>query len=1057
MSIPRLISAHRRPPPNARGGFALLITITLVAFLVLVLVGFATLTRVETRLARNNLQLANARQNALFGLNIALGRLQQTAGPDQRITATADLIAGRDPSKQNWTGVWNADPTNGIHGEHLAWLTSGTTAGEASVNTALAAAEGNRLVELVHAHSVDISAIGAGVRAETEPIKSNQVPGLPDDPSGHVVGAFAYWVGDEGVKAKASLVDPWHDSTSAEERLHSFVAAQRFGIELVDASGETTLEGAWPVNDARLNRVISLEQLSFMSANPDTLSVARRNRFHDLTTRSVSVLADVAQGGLKKDLTNWLSAGAPPSGAAEQDSAPIISTAEGSDHGLPRWGLLRSFAALTDTEAPMAPRPQTDLQHGLHPVITYFRLGLAISCAGDGQPLRIHLFPTIVLWNPHAISLAHVDPETGDPVRYEVAFAIRGASSRLRFTVNGTPATEKALLSLNKANIGDAGPANQYFRFEVAPSAPIPPGQSLVFTLADDADYAPGANTLIDAADSGASVTLYGATLNAADIAAGINRGTLTGNSMDVVLRTKPAATDPAPADYEILPGAYQTIQRVGFGNVTSSQLIKPVPSVPPIAPRFQLQLFANMSSAGIARVRWIAQQNYRASFIPRPAIDGSSYHAAYTGAAVTDPAPPNFAESGARASAGVSVQDPSATDLVLAELRPQHSPLFSLAQLQHANLSQVVHYPTYAIGNSLAPPYLAIDATSVSPGNNAGDYTRFHDLSYLLNRTLWDRYFFSTVPATLSATDLAAPEHHLPNARHVIRRQPAPPAVASLRGSAAFDTAAAHLMLNGGFNINSTSTQAWRALLASHLGQAVDPASTDNRHPFSRHTRAPAGNPNRAWEGYRILSDRQVARLADHIVDEVKSRGPFLSLADFINRRLQIRGANPNANQRFKGALQAAIDTTDTETGPDAAPINTHATFADHLVPNSTATSDYHQAQFQGGETRQAPYSSRSAFAPGYLTQADLLTALGPVLVARSDTFLVRTYGEVRNPVTGDLEGRAWCEAIVQRQPDYLDASLDAWENPSAGSAAARFGRRFQVIDFRWLNESDI
>jgi hypothetical protein len=134
---------------------------------------------------------------------------------------------------------------------------------------------------------------------------------------------------------------------------------------------------------------------------------------------------------------------------------------------------------------------------------------------------------------------------------------------------------------------------------------------------------------------------------------------------------------------------------------------------------------------------------------------------------------------------------------------------------------------------------------------------------------------------------------------------------------------------------------------------------------------------------------------------------------------------------------------------------------FAANQVPNATAhpgNADYYQPQFQGGPTRQYPYSSRSAFAPGYLTQADLLTAVGPALTARSDTFVIRAYGEVRNPATGANEGKAWCEATVQRLPEYVNATAThAWETPAAGTDNATFGRRFKVVGFRWLTASDI
>jgi type II secretory pathway component PulK len=75
---------HRRPRTSARRGFALLITITLLAFLVLLLVSLASLTRVETQVAANNTQLTQARANALFALNLAVGQLQKYAGQTRR-------------------------------------------------------------------------------------------------------------------------------------------------------------------------------------------------------------------------------------------------------------------------------------------------------------------------------------------------------------------------------------------------------------------------------------------------------------------------------------------------------------------------------------------------------------------------------------------------------------------------------------------------------------------------------------------------------------------------------------------------------------------------------------------------------------------------------------------------------------------------------------------------------------------------------------------------------------------------------------------------------------
>jgi hypothetical protein len=91
---------------------------------------------------------------------------------------------------------------------------------------------------------------------------------------------------------------------------------------------------------------------------------------------------------------------------------------------------------------------------------------------------------------------------------------------------------------------------------------------------------------------------------------------------------------------------------------------------------------------------------------------------------------------------------------------------------------------------------------------------------------------------------------------------------------------------------------------------------------------------------------------------------------------------------------------------------------------------------------------------------QGDVLQSIGSVLSARSDTFVIRTYGEVLNPLdsTAAPRARAWCEAVVQRVPDYVDTSNPSTTAPAALNATNQtFGRRFKVISLRWLGPNDI
>lgn len=70
---------------------------------------------------------------------------------------------------------------------------------------------------------------------------------------------------------------------------------------------------------------------------------------------------------------------------------------------------------------------------------------------------------------------------------------------------------------------------------------------------------------------------------------------------------------------------------------------------------------------------------------------------------------------------------------------------------------------------------------------------------------------------------------------------------------------------------------------------------------------------------------------------------------------------------------------------------------------------------------------------------EIDVLQVIGPVISARSDTFRIRSYGEAIDPA-GKTVASAWCEAIVQRTPEYVDAADAPETRPGLGG---RFRRR--------------
>jgi hypothetical protein len=64
------------------------------------------------------------------------------------------------------------------------------------------------------------------------------------------------------------------------------------------------------------------------------------------------------------------------------------------------------------------------------------------------------------------------------------------------------------------------------------------------------------------------------------------------------------------------------------------------------------------------------------------------------------------------------------------------------------------------------------------------------------------------------------------------------------------------------------------------------------------------------SFKGYRFLTMDQLDSIATAIVTEVKNRGPFVCLADFVNRALVDNPATA-LDERTVGALARALDAT--------------------------------------------------------------------------------------------------------------------------------------------------
>jgi hypothetical protein len=259
----------------------------------------------------------------------------------------------------------------------------------------------------------------------------------------------------------------------------------------------------------------------------------------------------------------------------------------------------------------------------------------------------------------------------------------------------------------------------------------------------------------------------------------------------------------------------------------------------------------------------------------------------------------------------------------------------------------------------------------------------------------------------------------------------------------------------------------AWRALLGHARNQKVPfikdtgtawsvDLSSQADYPFARFSIAgdseakTAGSsgafPGAAeFSGYRILDEKQLDALATEIVKQVRLRGPFLSLSEFVNRQL-----SSDNNLALAGTIQSALNeiAKSSATNPYATIISTNPN------PSSATPAAYGDAEYKFplAAEGQATYGL-----PGWTRQADVLRPLAPILNARDDTFTIRAYGDARDK-SGNITARATCEAVVVRTRNYVDPSdLAELTGTPAKQINQVYGRRFQIVSMRWLSPSEI
>jgi len=1157
---PRAALLRRRGQPRA---FSLVVTVSMMILLSLLAIGLLSLSTISLRTSRSGVAVAEARANARLALMLAIGDLQKAAGPDQRVTATADIagtaegdplpaggqpanVAGLDgamkglsavqPGTRYWTGVFrNQDDPEQIYSKTPTaglsrWLVSSTPGSDTtpadpaySVNSDGSVSDPDQAVVLVGENT-----LGNGPSSLDGYVAAPLVPVVDEDGQ---TGSYAYWIGDEGVKARLDM-----EQVVDEPDRYASLVPQRRGWETVEGFSDYPL----PQGDAdsglvRIASYPSSELLipSLGGGNPSPL----QSSFHSATVASRGLIVDTLDGGTRIDLSSLFNQGLPSEPPAQAyDNYPVargrvIPAAASRTLRQLRWEQIEEFYKLPeqlDSGALKVEERESASSAAIAPIVIDFRILMGMRLVdpsgGSGSRFRVHPCGkvAIAIANPYSVPI-----EWDEDLEFEIK----------NTTPLGNLPSRIWQLGNNCAYIPSDGTAERAGRepavfnqavFTIGKDR-LEPGEARAYTLGgavvrrantanrrQEVDLSPFDSS--QPYDFNSSIEMETTTEVSLPITVDVRESWQTTR---VMLEMRLAGSRGRYAwlrrieGFELDNGYFAPNQRTF--TLSDARRMQTEGAVPLMLYSFQISQpgmdYLKLMPAGYemgqrgSTLRTFTDFNLRATVFSKPI---TSYNP-----------PPFFMES--NDSYGLLPFRPAGQtgtgftrNLAFTPLNWGYSSVsgststvlfsvprdfVSLAQLQHADLTNddddlsIGHQPGNAFANSYATPFVRrasvvqerTDYILMGSNNTSGAQQiqrNYYDISHLLNSSLWDRYFFSSTPygggKRENPTLIAAP--------------------GSLQQDDPVEAAAA-LMIDGAFNINSTDPRAWKAFLASaryfeHSSggapEAAFPRALDQ--PAAAQV-PPTGTDDDSFSGFRRLSDDELEDLSQEIARQVRRRGPFVSLSHFVNRALA--DINDDRELTRCGALQFALDESGINISGDGRKSGFLGISGRRDQVTLVEKQGAPRADLDGGDTSHRPSDAnsrepdwartsrdnnfgavasiiadrellsnrrmqveqgfRSTGIPGWVTQADVLQVIGPAISARSDTFRIRTYGEARDQ-NDRVVARAFCEATVQRQPGYVDPGDAPYERAEELNAANQtYGRRFELVSFRWLSPTEI
>ena len=501
--------------PASTRGFALVIALSLMAFILLLILSITTLVRVESQSANIQLAQLEARMNAQLGAMVALGDLQRYTGPDQRVTARSDILLAPGQSgpagQSRWTGVWSSkeitndplDTVDGLDGRQPRWLVSGNDNNPSTPTLDPSVA---LTVETIELATIDGSVTNKSNINQDDTVKAPKVEILREN--NVLAGHYAYWVSDEGVKARVNMADPHlYSADPAAEYYRTAMAQVADPTAVSNSDGDQLLTGAnsrWKDETLDPEKIGSLENIP-MFIEDDLggvdLNNVSREFFHDFTVHSSGVLANTKDGGLKRDLSTALLS--LPSDMTGPIFEPFGATQSTGDPGGPNWEQLADYYQLsinTEDAESLQFRMPTTQQAGIAPVVTRWNLpfygfadynGVGDEWATGGYNYSIGLFPLITLWNPYNKDLEL--PEIGIECEFPRRMEVWSCRIRDEGIINGIEYDRQSVAQITMGKWSAGTTYRNVIKFRIKPVT-IPAGQAYNFT--------PPNNSIFDSEDS---------------------------------------------------------------------------------------------------------------------------------------------------------------------------------------------------------------------------------------------------------------------------------------------------------------------------------------------------------------------------------------------------------------------------------------------------------------------------------------------------------------------------------------------------------------------------